>query len=96
MGVTCEVLLVMMAVDVGTTLKEVVVETILAVAVNTKVSSVVDGFSSGDIDNGELVGTVGLTDEITVEVVDKMVEIGVMITLDSPTTSTAGKLQNAS
>ena len=90
-------LLVMMtAVDVGTALKEMIVGTIFAVAVNTKVSSVVDGVSNGDVNNGELVGTVGLTDEITVEVVGKIVEDGVMITLDSPTTSTAGKLHNTS
>ena len=90
-------LLVMMtAVDVGTALKEMIVGTIFAVAVNTKVSSVVDGVSNGDVNNGELVGTVGLTDEITVEVVGKIVEDGVMITLDSATTSTAGKLHNTS
>ena len=90
-------LLVMMtAVNVGTALKEMIVGKIFAVAVNTKVSSVVDGVSNGDVNNGELVGTVGLTDEITVEVVGKVVEDGVMITLDSPTTSTAGKLHNTS
>lgn len=90
-------LLVMMtAVDVGTALKEMIVGTIFAVAVNTKVSSVVDGFSSDDVNNEELVGIVGLTDEITVEVVGKVVEDGVMITLDSPTTSTGGKLHNTS
>ena len=61
-------------------------------AVNTEASSVVDGFSASDVNNGVLVGTVGLTDEITGKVVGKMVEDGVMITLDSPTASTAGKI----
>ena len=36
-----------------------------------------------------------MTAEITVEVVGKMIGDGVMITLDSPTTCTAGKLHNA-
>ena len=82
----------MTAVDVGIMLEEMIVETILAVGGNIIVSSIVNESIGGDIDNGALMETVKLIDGITGEVVSKMVEDGVMITLDSTTTATEGKI----
>ena len=65
MGVTCGVLLMLLvmmaAVDVGITLKEMVVETVFVIAIVIEVSSVVDGLSSSDIDSGVLMRPVELT-----------------------------------
>ena len=59
MGVTCEVLLVLLvmveSVGVGVMLKEVIVELLFAVIVVIVISSIVDGVTDSDADNEVLV-----------------------------------------
>ena len=101
MGVTCGVLLmllVMMAtVDVGITLKEMVVETVFVIAVVIEVSSVVDGLTGGDIDSGVLMRPVELTivtshipnvDEVKLSRVELIATVGKLIGLIKVDSST--------
>lgn len=101
MGVTCGVLLMLLvmmaAVDVGITLKEMVVETVFVIAVVIEVSSVVDGLTGGDIDIEVLMRTVELTivtspipnvDEVKLSRVELIATVGKLIGLIKVDSST--------
>ena len=77
MGVTCEVLLMLLvmveSVGVGVMLKEVTVELLFAVIVVIEISSIVDGVTDSDADNEILVMIFELSIRVAGEVVGKKV-----------------------
>ena len=79
MGVTCEVLLILLvrveSVGVGVMLKEMTVELLFAVIVVIEISSIVDGVTDSDVDNEVLVMIFELSIRVAGEVVGKKVYV---------------------